>query len=104
MHTKHVEGAHNRFLNDELGPENENNLQIGKVTWGHKYLRFCLNISLEFCLSWPFTFSIYVIIYQYQNTGNMTFRLLTSKIDALPILQECPTSALQKKRKNCRLK
>ena len=96
MHTKHVERAHKRFLNDELEPENENNLQIGKVTWGHKYLKFCLKNSLEFFLSWPFTFFIYVIIYQYQkyhqNTGNMTFRLLTSKIDALPILQDFPHS------------
>ena len=84
MDTKHGKRAHKRFLTDELGPENENNLQIGKVTWGHKYLRFCLKNSLEFFLSLPLTFPIYVIIYQHpkyhQSTGNMTFRLLTSKI------------------------
>ena len=31
MDTKHGKRAHKRFLTDELGPENENNLQIGKV-------------------------------------------------------------------------
>ena len=96
MDTKHGKRAHKRFLNDELGPENENNLQIGKVTWGHKYLRFCLKSSLEFFLSLPLTFPIYVIIYQHpkyhQSTGNMTFRLLTSKIDVLPISQDFPCS------------
>ena len=94
MDTKHGKRAHKRFLNDELGPENENNLQIGKVTWGHKYLRFCLKSSLEFFISLPLTFPIYLIIYQYpkyhQSTGNMTFRLLTSKIDVLPISQDFP--------------
>ena len=93
--TKHGKRAHKRFLTDELGPENENNLQIGKVTWGHKYLRFCLKSSLEFFLSLPLTFPIYLIIYQYpkyhQSTGNMTFRLLTSKIDVLPISQDFPS-------------
>ena len=94
MDTKHGKRAHKRFLTDELGPENENNLQIGKVTWGHKYLRFCLKSSLEFLLSLPLTFSNYLIIYQHpkyhQSTGNMTFRLLTSKIDVLPISQDFP--------------
>ena len=95
MDTKHGKRAHKRFLNDELGPENENNLQIGKVTWGHKYLRFCLKSSLEFVLSLPLTFPIYLIIYQHpkyhQSTGNMSFRLLTSKIDVLPISQDFPS-------------
>ena len=95
MDTKHGKRAHKRFLTDELGPENENNLQIGKVTWGHKYLRFCLKSSLEFFLSLPLTFPIYLIIYQHpkyhQSTGNMTFRLLTSKIDVLPISQDFPS-------------
>ena len=99
MDTKHGKRAHKRFLNDELGPENENNLQIGKVTWGRKHLRFCLKSSLEFFLSLPLTFPIYLIIYQYpkyhQSTGNMTFRLLTSKIDVLPISQDFPISIAQ---------
>ena len=50
-------------------------------------------------LSLPLTFPIYLIIYQYtkyhQSTGNMTFRLLTSKIDVLPISQYFPCSALK---------
>ena len=35
QYTKHGKRTHKRFLTDELGPENENNLQIGKngIIW-----------------------------------------------------------------------
>ena len=40
-----VDRVHEGFLNDELGPENENTLKFGKVTWGHEHLIFCLKFT-----------------------------------------------------------
>ena len=34
-----AERAHKMFFNHELGTESENNLEIGHVTWGHRYLK-----------------------------------------------------------------
>ena len=52
-----AERAHKMFFNHELGPESENNLKIGHVTWGHRYLKFCLKCSQIFFLqAGPFVF------------------------------------------------
>ena len=94
LHTTYIERTHIGTLNYELGHENENKLESGQVAWGHMNMRFCPKISQFFFLSWPLSFSIYVITSlcqkYHQNNGNMINLLLASKIGILPILQECP--------------
>ena len=45
LHIIVAERAHKMFFNHELGTESENNLKIGHVTWGHRYLKFCVKCS-----------------------------------------------------------
>ena len=94
LHTTYIERTHIGTLNYELGHENENKLESGQVAWGHMNMRFCPKIRQFFFLSWPLSFSIYVITSlcqkYHQNNGNMINLLLASKIGILPILQECP--------------
>ena len=45
LHIIVAERAHKMFFNHELGTESENNLKIGHVTWGHRYLKCCLKCS-----------------------------------------------------------
>ena len=47
LHIIVAERAHKMFFNHELGTESENNLKIGHVTWGHRYLKFCVKCSLK---------------------------------------------------------
>ena len=56
LHIIVAERAHKMFFNHELGTESENNLKIGHVTWGHRYLKFCAKCSLKKFSSWPLTF------------------------------------------------
>ena len=56
LHIIVAERAHKMFFNHELGTESENTLKIGHVTWGHRYLIFCVKCSLKKFLSWPLTF------------------------------------------------
>ena len=50
LHIIVAERAHKMFFNHELGTESENNLKIGHVTWGHRYLKYCVKCSLNFFL------------------------------------------------------
>ena len=60
LHIIVAERDHKILFNHELGNESENNLKIGHVTWGHRYLKFCVKCSLNLFLSWPLTFFMYV--------------------------------------------
>ena len=77
LHIIVAERAHKMFFNHELGTESENNLRSGHVTWGHRYLKFCVKCSLKSISSWPLTFFMYVDTKEYQeyhnNTGNMKY-------------------------------
>ena len=42
-----AERAHKMFFNHELGTVSPKNLKIGHVTWGHRYLKFCVKCSLK---------------------------------------------------------
>ena len=60
LHIIVAERAHKMLFNHELGNESENNLKIGHVTWGHRYLKLCVKCSLNIFSSWPLTFFMYV--------------------------------------------
>ena len=100
LHTIYVEGTHTKTLNFESGPASDNNLESGKVTRGHRNLRSCPKNLPEIFLSWPFTVSINVNRNQYQkyhqSIWNITKIFLASKIGTLPILQDCPSTVLQR--------
>ena len=62
LHIIVAERAHKMFFNHELGTESENNLKIGHVTWGHRYLKFCVKCSLKiFFQAGPLLFTCMLI-------------------------------------------
>jgi len=60
LHTIVAERAHKMFFNHELGTESENNLEIGHVTWRHRYLKTVYKMFTKKISSWPLTLFIYV--------------------------------------------